>query len=291
MILHNVPDQARLALVHSIPQRVASLRDTSLRVPSTWCRLTKVQHRTVVWRKEWLKSTVQESLNSSEVADKSWCKETWSLVEDSSGEETSGSAWRNRSEIHTKRDEVVETLVLAWNSKFTRCGEKSGNIETSGFQSVWRGTTEPVARESLVEVERCYVGEVGVCLVSTVWQGTEDEDSLGGCDSQPSDTGVEVGVGVLGLFVAGHTLFCEGGVAELATVLLGDGHEAVPAVEHEVCLVAEVVVLTRDGVVHLEETVLADTERWAESVWHTSISTTNAVLARWQITSGEQTES
>lgn len=93
------------------------------------------------------------------------------------------------------------------------------------------------------------------------------------------------------LVVHGNTLLSKGGIAELSSMLLSDVYETLPAVELEVCLIAEVVVLARDGVIDLEETMFADTERWSESVRHASICTANAVCSRRQISSGEQTKS
>lgn len=278
-----------LARVHSVAQRVASLADTWSAGTGTWIR--KFADAVAVGaREERFDHSIHEPLDNIHATDKLRRNNARQVVGDSGEQEASGSRRSESAKVGTQRNEVVQSLVLSRYSEFAAAQDKVGDISSSRYERVWSRATKPVSRESLVEVEWSDVLVVGVERVSAVGQGTEDEDSLGGCDSQPTSTSSELRVGRFGLVVNDHALLSESVVAKLATVLLGDVHKTVPTVHLEVCLVSKVGVLTRDRVVDLEETVLADSERWPQSVGYASISAANAVFTRWQVTAGEQAE-
>lgn len=279
-----------LALVLAVDENVAGGVDTLGAVSGVWASRSHAEDRAVEVAEEWGDGTVEETVDEVDVGSDTWGEETRGLVEDGGGKEAGGLAGSGVGDVHAEGNEVVQALVLARNGDLGGGGEEVDDVKTGASKGVWGRAAEPVVREGLVEVERSDVLVVSQGLVGAVGKSTEDEDTLSSGDGQPSDTGVELRVVLLGLVVAKDTLVSPELVAELAVVLLGHVDDVVPADKVEVGLVAEVSILTGDGVVDLEETVTADSERGTKGVWDTRVGTSDGVLSGDQVTTGEQTE-
>ena len=182
-------------------------------------------------------SSLQERVDGGEVVDQSRGQLAWNVVKEGGGKEASSFTRGEVAQIQTERHEVVQTLVLAGDGKLRGACQKVDNVESSGFESVRSRAAEPRPRESLVEVERGDVVEVGVGGIGTVRESTEDEDTFSSCHCEPSDTSVELRVVVLGLVIDKNALFSKSRVAELTIIILGNADKAIPSGELKVGLV------------------------------------------------------
>lgn len=170
-----------LALILPVPQEVAV--GTNTRRASTDTRISKVLQAIAIGSgKQRLDHSVDESLHHIKTVDKLGSNDTWQVVCNGGEEEAGRSRWSEGSQISSQWNEIVETLILSWNSELGAAQDQIGDVGSSSFERVWSRAAVPLTREGLVEIERSDVCEVGVEGVGAVGKSAEDEDALGGGD-------------------------------------------------------------------------------------------------------------